>query len=451
MAGVKTNTLPQSFQDAVWLAHELGIRYLWIDSLCILQDDPEDWARESAHMSDVYGYAALTISASRAASCTEGFLHNRTRPNYVSIPMQTNSHSGDILAFVLPRKYAADEIRGTRLEREPLSDRGWAFQERYLSPRSLHFGHWQTFFECSISSEAEDFCSVDTEQVDVCQIPPSGRDYSWTRVVAEYSRRKLTFPEDKLPALAGLARHLVNTTNARQSDGEAKPQIPNGGYLAGLRWDNLIDDLCWSLDRHAPKGERPHRYRAPSWSWASIDGCIEYNSACRPHLAVARDAHVDLDTAENPLGKVNGGWLYMEALRLTPVLPEGEPDHQLPLWFHEDHVSFYVYPTWDAESHLPLRRDMGGTIVGEKPELLAIPLAWDRDLAKRASDGYIFGPFCLIVTAMDHGIPEYKDVHGFRRVGSGLAQTDQPEPLTRLAEKWTAAQGKGELEHMLLF
>lgn len=448
MAGAKTSTLPRSFQDAVWVAHELGLRWLWIDSLCILQDDAEDWAQESGRMSDVYGHAYLTISASRAAGCTEGFLSDRKLPDYVSIPLQAG-HSEDILAFVLPRKYAGDARRCVRLEEEPLSSRGWAWQERYLSQRTLHFGHRQTFFECQRTFQAEDFCSVSPQGVGMCQATIT-RPAEWIHVIQEYSRRRLTFPGDKLPAVAGLARRLLakttsdldTDTDTVPSDGKASTHVPSTGYLAGLRWDHIIDDLCWGLDSYTPSGERPPTYRAPSWSWASIDGAISYYRCGLPRLANAHDGHIDLDLTENPMGKVNGGWLSLHTLRLTAKMPKSD-EHDRVLRFREDGVSMYTYPAWDPESE-----DSGN---GEKPDLWVIPLTWNRDVANDSESRLIFGPFCLVVEAVEHQLPAFMHVPGFRRVGGCLMMTDQREELRQLLEKWTDKVEAGELEHILLF
>jgi hypothetical protein len=72
--GIPLATLPQTIQDAATVCTRLGIRYLWIDSLCIVQDDGEDWAREAMQMCNVYSHSRLTIAAHRAAACKEGFL-----------------------------------------------------------------------------------------------------------------------------------------------------------------------------------------------------------------------------------------------------------------------------------------------------------------------------------------------------------------------------------------
>ena len=177
IAGVNTTSLPQTFQDAVWLTRRLGIRYLWVDSLCIMQDDHDDWTRESAKMCDVYRNASLTIAASRAAGSSEGFLGERKEREYARVPFcienpspsplsrkdsddvsQTTTVSGEALVFALPPRLVYDPNYCVYLEDEPLMKRAWALQERYLSRRTLHFCHDQIYFECEHSFISEDGC-----------------------------------------------------------------------------------------------------------------------------------------------------------------------------------------------------------------------------------------------------------------------------------------------------
>ena len=451
---MQTNTLPQSFQDAILITHELGIRYLWIDSLCILQDDLDDWTRESAHMDEVYGHAAFTISASRAADSSEGFLSDRSQRLYVSVPMRTGIHSGDVVAFVLPKKYAGDTQRCARLEDEPLTSRGWALQERYLSRRTLHFGRHQMFFECETHFEAEDSCSVQRFQRRRPDCPASRASsisgYEWSYVVEEYTRRNLTIPEDKLPALAGLARHFARSTTVTPGASKEEFVASSTGYLAGLRQDAILHDLSWSLDAHAPMGVKPPMYRAPSWSWASFDGAVTFRAAAGlfDPLAIARDACVHLDSVANPYGRVTGGWLYLQALHISPMTPD-EP-RTGPLEFEEDGISFYVYPYWDTAPYRKTRSNYVMDPTSEKVELWAIPLSWDRRLAENHLDKYLFGPFFLLVEAVDHQVAKYKGTPGFRRVGSGIAQSASLEELKILAEKWAAVVEAEKLGGMLL-
>jgi hypothetical protein len=109
--GIRTKELPRTFQDAIWLTHQLHIPFIWIDSLCIFQDDPDDWIKESANMQYVYGNSFLTIAASRAASSSEGFLNNRIEKSYFPVPFNYRGILGEILAFSLPLNCVGDPKR----------------------------------------------------------------------------------------------------------------------------------------------------------------------------------------------------------------------------------------------------------------------------------------------------------------------------------------------------
>ena len=82
--GVAVSSLPETFRDAIVITRRLGIRYLWIDYLCIIQDDPQDWEREASKMADVYRNSYLTISAAASADSSSGCFPARTADSYVS-------------------------------------------------------------------------------------------------------------------------------------------------------------------------------------------------------------------------------------------------------------------------------------------------------------------------------------------------------------------------------
>ena len=113
--GLATQDLPQTFQDAIWVCRQLGIRFLWVDSLCIVQDDPMDWIAHSASMIEVYGNATLTISASRANDSAEGFLSERLR-TYVRLPVELDGVSGKAYGFPLPIRQVGHPEHGMELE-----------------------------------------------------------------------------------------------------------------------------------------------------------------------------------------------------------------------------------------------------------------------------------------------------------------------------------------------
>lgn len=138
MADIPYDQLPATFKDAVRVTRALGVRYLWIDSLCIIQKNKEDWFRESAKMEDVFSNAYCTIAASSASSSLVGFLGQRRPRDTIRVP----ASSGPV--------YLAEDIDdfATDVEKSILNSRGWVFQERALSRRTIYFTSKQIYWEC---------------------------------------------------------------------------------------------------------------------------------------------------------------------------------------------------------------------------------------------------------------------------------------------------------------
>lgn len=138
--GIDFATLPPSFQDAVTVTRGLGIRYLWIDSLCIIQDNKEDWDHEATRMQHVFSNATCVIAASSASSSSQGFLQVK-RPPRPSVTVR--SPKGELL-------YICKSIDNFHrdVEEAVLNKRGWVLQERALARRSIHFTSTQLYMEC---------------------------------------------------------------------------------------------------------------------------------------------------------------------------------------------------------------------------------------------------------------------------------------------------------------
>ncbi|KAF7560551.1 hypothetical protein G7046_g3595 [Stylonectria norvegica] len=417
--GLSITDLPKTFQDALWVANRLGISYLWIDSVCIFQDDPSDWTRESARMAQVYGNSVVTIAASRAANTSEGFLEKRAQRNYVAVPFHHGLVSGEILIFPLHLTDAGDASSYSRLEKEPLKDRGWALQERYLSSHTIHFESSQVCFECKAAFITEDRCS--TSALDLYwqyNLPsPIYVEINWVEawedVVELYSCRKLSLETDKLPAIAGIAEWFSKIA--------AAASVKNR-YLAGLWQSIIILDLCWSLDYDTGHG-RVVQFRAPTWSWASTDGEVWFRRMSHS-LATFQNAHIDLDSRESPFGRISGGWILLRA-RKYAVLRNFGGNRKFTLSSFEGGPNFDVLVSFDDhrdEDDLSFITHLGNAGPYPTP-FVAVQLACDE----RGYHSDEIEMFFIMAKAADYDLPSCPGVQPFQRVGSILMDVEKTD------------------------
>ncbi|GAW19314.1 hypothetical protein ANO14919_088000 [Xylariales sp. No.14919] len=344
---IPESKLSNTFTQAMVIAKHLEVNYLWIDSLCIIQDDPDDWAREAVKMCDVYGQSFINIAATSAEEGTKGCFFNRDdktarKISNIRIPIQFD---GNPFCY----NCASARICNYGFDTSPLLSRAWVFQERFLAPRTLHFTDTQLFWECEDSRACETFpdglpslykferlrpnvtkhLSSNRAQVIMLFDPVQrmqevmteddlafGRfglegiqslSDAWANTVHVYSRSKLTYVTDKLIALAGVAKYIQRQTNDE--------------YLAGMWRNKLETQLLWqpivSETTDAYYTARPP-YLAPTWSWASTNRYVKYKSAFdindykddaqkwSMHIKIL-GAHTDLVEASSPFGQVKGG------------------------------------------------------------------------------------------------------------------------------------------------
>lgn len=301
---IPLNELPRTFREVMHFVRRLNpdIRYIWIDSLCIIQDDTDDWTSESAKMYDVYRNSYCNISATAARNSQEG-LYFRRNPHYLwgdevnintdGIPKSRTKVDLDQGLGHQPVIRRCDVLDLSFWEREvdkaPVNTRAWVLQERLLHPRVLHFCKNQIAWECRHLDAAERFphgVPDMTSHVENAEYRPklknlipnpygrhpistipnevsSAAHENWKLIVERYSKTGLTKPEDKLIALAGIAEMM---------DGQIK-----GRYVAGMWEKYLASQLLWRVEPVWKNGlfsfpsSRPQVYRAPSFSWAAID------------------------------------------------------------------------------------------------------------------------------------------------------------------------------------
>jgi len=294
---IEWGDLPKTFADAITFSRQLGVSYLWIDSLCIKQDDEEDWAEQARVMGDIYAGSFLNIAATGAENPHGGLFHKRNTssipPLRVFIPKLSQLFPSQRKRVCL-HYYDVTAVRmwEREVEQTALCGRGWVFQERVLSPRCLHFGKRQLFWECPTLSACETYPDgivrpMDDDTLYLKSHDPLDHDLSstlgqlesgrhahpppflsiWGRIVEDYTKTLLSRDSDKLMAVAGMAKVLGRNTRL--------------DYLAGLwarkaygRWFcNIPNQLLWRTSNPA---KRPQKNRAPSWSWAAVDSPIRW-------------------------------------------------------------------------------------------------------------------------------------------------------------------------------
>jgi hypothetical protein len=240
LSGIKFGMLPKTFQDAVITTRKIGIRYLWIDSLCIIQGHQRDWNTEAAQMGEVYQNAYLVIAASGAAHPGEGCFSNRYRCS-TSVEVPYFSEAGQTMGSIrLSMRIPEDESPFWG----PLFQRGWAVQEWCLARRTLFFMPAGISWKCR-DLELGERCPFDM------QLYPE-----WGSILQRYSDCLLTYKEDRLIALEGLAMAFQKARGDR--------------YKLGVFESDLSGQLLWMAVHHINMSE--DLPNVPSWSWASKGG-----------------------------------------------------------------------------------------------------------------------------------------------------------------------------------
>lgn len=272
--GIRFEGLSKNFQDAALVTSTLGLEYLWVDALCIIQDSKRDWETESAKMGSIYANAYVTIAADGAKDSNGGlFLDLATEEAY--------SLSGHRIALRLGHAHRSE------VSASGLSKRGWVLQEMILSPRVLHFSRGRMYWQCAASNLLSEDGTLDrritsdssenANSAADAPYPPrlrlNGKQSfdTWWEWVHEYTKRDLKVPTDRLAAIAGITRYFE--------------QIVGATPLVGLWRENLHRHILWSSATNNLSGTPAKSVRRldmlgiPSWSWISACGMIENHGA----------------------------------------------------------------------------------------------------------------------------------------------------------------------------
>lgn len=280
LTGFEVANLSRSYRDAVKVTRELGFRYLWIDALCIVQNDLNEWHTESSNMGDIFKNAYCTLFAHSSRGNNEGFLRSAL-----------SSRITVRLGRAISRQFFASPMANLDADvtHSNLCSRGWVLQERFLSTRIIHFTPGMLYFETAQGVQAEDgtiwrppnpadgewtgitghrksryfgpsavpnlICLFQGVSQAASSTPPE-----WHPLVEMYSSCKLSRERDKLIAISGMVKYIQKCTG-----------VP---YYAGIWGDKIAAGLLW-----LPGDQNlvyPKENRAPSWSWAAVDGPIQY-------------------------------------------------------------------------------------------------------------------------------------------------------------------------------
>lgn len=370
--------MSSNFKDAIEVCRELCVRYLWIDSLCIIQDSREDWEEESAKMGDYYWNSFFTIAADHASDYYQGCFSRRDpysiQPCNITFTFPHEIDRAIAEVRVAPR--IQDGIDWRHKQYSILDTRSWVLQERVLSPRTLFFGEHQLTFCCitmrasesipegsdrtgaNVQASFEEFqrkirtfnaALQDGRPIDVTSngaartgtrtdmqtgemvtsMEPEFNDKrqeqpkhllelrsNWYELLVEYNKRSITQKSDVFPALSGLAQRFH--------------KILGETYFAGIWSGDLIGGLLWSVDMNSQKGES---YRAPSWSWACLRSCrLRFNCNYENVIGdpICRIFKVEVTTrTSNPYGEVVGGKLFVKGIlkMARAVIPPAVVEH----------------------------------------------------------------------------------------------------------------------------
>ncbi|KAF5591780.1 tol [Fusarium pseudoanthophilum] len=314
-SSIPVDELSRVFIDACNTTKRLSREYLWIDALCIIQDDPTDWQHEVGCMASIYGNSWLNLSADGDDAADQGLfcpsIKRAVHPWYPLYIHRECDHG-------LPRDYCVSDYHNwwKRIANSELNRGAWALQERVLSPRVLHLGLEQVALECCSNAVCERLpygdptirgdttvltslkrFVLDARNGNMSSLSPEITFRNWNQIVQAYSQGQLTIATDRLVALSGLIdvlypvfQQMVEPENevgdrrgrrSTQTEADSLCHSSTGLFLAGLWRPYAERQLLWrAMSRDHPftydgntlsvPGKRYDEYIAPTWSWCSV-------------------------------------------------------------------------------------------------------------------------------------------------------------------------------------
>ncbi|KAI1267397.1 heterokaryon incompatibility protein-domain-containing protein [Xylariaceae sp. FL1019] len=374
--------LPRSFREAIAICRGLQYQYIWIDALCIIQDDELDWKQQSCQMDSIYAGAHLVLSAASATDSSEGFLNKRRL-----FQERSGTIRIDRIKRTIPYKLRLTHEHGPS---DPIDRRAWCLQERLCARRYLAFGEEEMLWHCNttstcecrwMSSQTRSALAYSTSKCPVGSISTLERVLSsgaptssiwlpshtgetvrwqdssterttelmnrWVElIVPPYAFRELTLHSDRLAAISAVASQFQARTN--------------DVYLAGLWKCDLVRQLLWHsleepLSRHCKSSKDNSPHNLPSWSWASVKGAVLF--PYRPEKLSTQE-EIQIVSAETVLsspkscGPVSNGIIHLRG-RLVSVELVEETVFTRPWWTNI--YTVFQWPRWRFNIFLPSR------------------------------------------------------------------------------------------------
>jgi len=463
---VPFDILSRTFQDAIHTTLELGLNYLWIDSLCILQDDRSDWAIHAGKMDNIFANAHFTIAAVSSSNGTVPFL-GPSAPNqrceYQSIDIHNPLNPSQMLRA---RKYSP-WLRPLVLY-GPLENRAWTWQENHLSVRIIHMHSIEARWSCQQAQGCECIGALEARSAKSHRSVDSIHwNQQWQEIVNIYSRRLLTYSTDRLPALAGAASRFSSVARTE--------------YLAGLWRSQFPQTLAWNVREPSdtPNEKIPLWYslnnNVPSWSWGSVRNEVMWTEGVPRGPSMLQEQHEEVSiraetelvqtdcrpSSENPFGEVQkGSWIELRG-RVVEAEMKADPygcacvvrDGFGPQLVKADCdiVTEEVGASWRKEAGIESRLTVG------KAEATTTILrrAIEDDFSSR-NDNHSIGPvLCLLLTTFEvrakrHACvlvlgPSVEDATTYCRLALGSGTPNWPS-VYHMRQDWNRWKGWGKLE-----
>ncbi|KAL8403006.1 hypothetical protein RB594_008315 [Gaeumannomyces avenae] len=303
---IPLDAIPLTIQQAIYITRRLGIKYLWVDSMCIVQGDPVDWKNHTVLMGSIYANALVTIAATGAANSSEGcFLSNPIAEggsdslykHEAKLPIVISGrYIGDMFAAPLSMRRNLNGLEGLEAELAGScwKDRAWVLQERFFSRRIVHFGASRVHWECKqmVASQMRPSAELRWRAASTKKLVLN-MEHWWCELISQYTSSELSVGGDRLPAIASIAKEIA--------------QAHKLTYVAGVYAEMLPRCLVWAAVTNYPEDDRnrlwiacfkikplahPYVYpseRVSSWSWAHWEGSIatlnihSYNPFFKPY------------------------------------------------------------------------------------------------------------------------------------------------------------------------